>query len=59
MAKIKIRLNRGIAGKPQRIKDTVRSLGLKKPRQVKEHEDNAVIRGMINHVAHLVEIVKE
>lgn len=59
MGKIKVRLNRGIAGKPQRIKDTVRSLGLKKPRQVKEHEDNSVIRGMISKVAHLVEVVKE
>lgn len=59
MAKIKVRLNRGLAGKKQRVIDTVHSLGLKKPRQVREHEDNAVIRGMIRKVSHLVEIVKE
>ena len=59
MAKIKVKLLRGLAGKSGRIKNTVYSLGLYKPRQIKEHEDNACIRGMINKVSHLIEIVKE
>ena len=33
---------------------TVEALGLKKIRDVKEHEDNPQIRGMINKVRHLV-----
>lgn len=35
---------------------TLRGLGLRKINAVREHDDNLVIRGMINKVQHLVEI---
>ena len=35
---------------------TVAALGLKKIRDVKEHNDTPQIRGMINKVSHLVEV---
>jgi len=46
-----------IACKPDQVK-TLEALGLRKIRQVKEHEDNAVIRGMIYKVRHLVEVTE-
>ncbi|MDD6735159.1 MAG: 50S ribosomal protein L30 [Clostridiales bacterium] len=35
---------------------TVAALGLKKIRDVKEHNDTPQIRGMINKVSHLVKV---
>ncbi len=35
---------------------TVAALGLKKIRDVKEHQDTPQIRGMINKVSHLVKV---
>ena len=35
---------------------TVAALGLKKIRDVKEHNDTPQIRGMINKVSHLLEV---
>lgn len=46
-----------IACKPDQVK-TLAALGLRKIGQIKEHDDNAVIRGMIYKVRHLVEVVE-
>jgi large subunit ribosomal protein L30 len=46
-----------IANKPDQVK-TLEALGLRRIGQVKEHDDNAVIRGMIYKVRHLVEVVE-
>jgi len=46
-----------IACKPDQVK-TLEALGLRKIGQVKEHDDNDVIRGMIYKVRHLVEVVE-
>ena len=35
---------------------TVRGLGLKRMRQTRELEDTLAVRGMINKVAHLVQV---
>jgi large subunit ribosomal protein L30 len=35
---------------------TVRGLGLKRMRQTRELEDTPAVRGMINKVAHLVQV---
>ena len=35
---------------------TVKALGLRKLSQTVEHEDNPVIRGMVNKVSHLVTV---
>jgi large subunit ribosomal protein L30 len=53
---VRITLVRSPIGYPQRQKDTVRALGLKKLNQTVEHLDSPVIRGMIAKVTHLVEV---
>jgi large subunit ribosomal protein L30 len=56
--KIKVKLVRSFYNSlPDQVK-TVRALGLRKMNQVREHQDNEVIRGMIFKVKHLVELVK-
>lgn len=54
--KLKITLVKSPIGRPQRQKDTVSALGLKKLNQTVEHEDSAVIRGMLAKVSHLVTV---
>ncbi len=56
---IKVRLVRGLAGKPKKQKIIVYSLGLKKPNQERILPDNPCTRGMVNKVSHLVKIVEE
>jgi large subunit ribosomal protein L30 len=36
---------------------TLRGLGLRKINTTREHDDNSVIRGMIDKVQHLVDVV--
>jgi len=55
-AKLKITLVKSTIGYNQKQRDTVRSLGVRKIRQSVEKEDNAVVRGMIHHVRHLVTV---
>ena len=43
-------------GYPQRQKDTLRALKLKRLGDVVEVKETDVIRGMINRVAHLVQV---
>lgn len=57
MAKIKVKQTKSIIGKTQKQRKTVEALGLKKIGQVVEHEDNTMIRGMINKVSHIVEVI--
>ena len=56
MAKIKITYTKSSIGYPANQKATVRALGLRKIRQIAEHEDTPEIRGMIQAVSHLVEV---
>ena len=56
MAKIKITYTKSSIGHPANQKATVRALGLRKIRQIAEHEDTPEIRGMIQTVSHLVEV---
>jgi len=44
-----------IGSKPKQ-RATLRALGLRKINAEREHEDNNVVRGMIDKVKHLVEI---
>ncbi|MGB9521333.1 MAG: 50S ribosomal protein L30 [Anaerolineales bacterium] len=53
---IRITLKRSAIGYPQRQKDTIRALGLKKLNQTVEHVDCPALRGMIAKVIHLVEV---
>ena len=55
-AKLKITLYRSPIGYEQSQRETVRSLGFKKLQQTVVHDDNAVIRGMIHKVKHMVTV---
>jgi large subunit ribosomal protein L30 len=55
-AKLKITLRRSPIGYEQSQRETARSLGFKKLQQSVVQEDNAVIRGMIHKIRHLVEV---
>jgi len=56
MAKLKIKLVRGRAGKHYRQLATLDALGLRKPNQEVVKEDRPEIRGMITKVQHLVKV---
>lgn len=43
-------------GFPQRQKDTLRALGLRRLGQTVEHENTPTIRGMIRAVQHLLKV---
>jgi len=59
MAKqLQITLKRSLIGRPEVQRATVRSLGLRKLNQSVIQPDNPAIRGMINKVNHLVEVVE-
>ncbi|HXF62041.1 MAG TPA: 50S ribosomal protein L30 [Caldilineaceae bacterium] len=55
---IQVKLVRSPIGYNKTQKATVRALGLTKLHQVVEKEDTPVIRGMINRVSHLVQVVE-
>ena len=56
MAQLKITQNRGLVGLKQNQRDTLRSLGLKRMRDVVVQEDRPEIRGMVRTVSHLVQV---
>ena len=58
MGKIKITLVKSTIGSLENQKANVETLGLRKLGQSRVHDDNPVIRGMINKVSHLVKIEK-
>lgn len=58
MAKIKIKQVKSTIGRIEKQKRTLEALGLRKIGQIVEKEDTVQIRGMINKVNHLVEIVE-
>ncbi len=58
MATIKVKLVKSTIGRIEKQRKTVQALGLRKIGQVVEKQDTPQIRGMINKVNHLVEIVE-
>ena len=58
MAKLKVTMVRGLEGRTPKQRLTVKGLGLKRRHQSVILEDTAAIRGMINKVQHLVEVVE-
>lgn len=54
--KILIKQTKSIITQKPNQKATMRALGLRKVNAVREHDDNPVIRGMIDKVKHLVEV---
>ena len=58
MDTIKIKLVRSLIGKTEPQRKTIQALGLKKIGQIVEKKDTPQIRGMIEKVNHMVEIVE-
>ena len=58
-AKLKIRQVRSPIGFPRTQREVLRSLGLRRIRQVVEHNDNPAVRGMVGKIPHLVQIIEE
>lgn len=54
MAKLEIKLVRGLAGKRKDQIEVAQSLGLTKTNQTKVHPDNEATRGKILKISHLV-----
>ena len=52
--KLSIKYVKSAIGYSQRHKDTIRTLGLRRLNQTVLMDDNAVVRGMLAKVAHLV-----
>ncbi|MFZ9734724.1 MAG: 50S ribosomal protein L30 [Burkholderiaceae bacterium] len=56
---VTVRLVRSVAGTRADHRATVLGLGLKKIRQTRTLEDTPAVRGMINKVSYLVEVVSQ
>lgn len=56
---VKIKLVKSTIGSIKNHKKIVSSLGFRKLNQIIERPDNDCIRGMINKVNHLVEVIGE
>ena len=56
MAKLRITYSKSSIGYKKDQKGTIRALGFTKLNQTIEHEDNPVIRGMVQKVIHLVTV---
>lgn len=56
MAKLKVELKKGTIGRKKDHIATVHALGLKKIRDVVEHNDTPQIRGMIDKVSYMLEV---
>jgi len=59
MTTLKITQRRSRNGADKRQADTLRSLGLRRIGHTVEREDSPQTRGMINKVAHLVEVSED
>jgi large subunit ribosomal protein L30 len=55
---LKIKYVRSAIGRPNVQKKVVRGLGFTKLQQVVERPDTPEIRGMVNKIGHLVEIIE-
>jgi large subunit ribosomal protein L30 len=56
--KLRVKQIKSVIGYNERQRATVRGLGLRRIRHVVEVEDTPSVRGMINKVSHLVEVLE-
>jgi large subunit ribosomal protein L30 len=56
MSKLRVTYTKSSIGYHESQKATIKALGLRKLNQTVEHQDSAVIRGMIKKVSHLVSV---
>lgn len=57
--KLSITLKKSPVGRPENQRKTAVALGLHKMHQTVVREDTPVIRGMVNRIIHLVEVVEQ
>ena len=55
---LKIKMIGSVIGCPEKQRETVRGLGLRRLNQVVERPDTAVFRGMVKKVPHLLQVVE-
>lgn len=55
---LKVKFVCSVIGADKSQRETVRCLGLRRLNQIKQLPDNAVTRGMITKVGHLVKVVE-
>lgn len=56
MANLQVTLKKSLVGQKKNIRETAKTLGLKKVGQTTVREDNPVIKGQLRTVRHLVEV---
>ena len=56
---LRIQQVRSAIGRPRNQHEVLRSLGLRRIRQVVERRDTPAVRGMVNKIPHLVRIVED
>lgn len=56
---LRIRQVRSVAGRPRHQRRILEGLGLRRIRHEVEQPDNSAIRGMVNKIPHLVEVIEE
>jgi len=56
---LRIRQVKSAIGSRRKHREVLRSLGLRHPHHVVERPDTPAVRGMVNRVAYMVEIVEE
>lgn len=54
--KVQVKLTRSVIGRTEKIRATVRGLGLRKIGSTKILKDTPEVRGMIRKVSHLIEV---
>jgi large subunit ribosomal protein L30 len=55
---LRITQKKSAIGYRKRAKDTLKALGIRRMHQTVEKPDNAAVRGMVEQVRHLVEVVE-
>lgn len=56
---LRIRQVRSVAGRPRNQREILRSLGLRRIRHEVVRQDTPAVRGIVDKIPHLVEIVEE
>lgn len=58
MKTLKITLKRSLAGKPEKVRKVLMSMGLRRPNQSTIQKDIPSVKGQIHKVSHLVEVTE-
>jgi len=56
VSKLVIRMHKSAIGEKEKQRETLASVGLRRPGNVVEREDSATLRGQLRKIAHLVTV---